>query len=357
MRKCVLGFCFRLDNCKVNNLIRSIARSSVIYSSLAPTLGLQRREYWDEVNPLLAKWKNVNDTRCPECSRMIRVNMARHLRLVHSEYVCFWRCPVTSCSLWFTSELNAKDHIENIHRFHEGRGTSFYECLRTYGLEWFGSWSFFDGRRSANQALWMDLALARRSRQELRNHYVITKSPEFAPLRRFFSAAVDQLQIVYNSLLVTSAQPPSRSLIATMRATIEDCDDLSSEGSPMLLSPPHDVHPTACRRRHLVCRDRSSRYSCQPGSQIPRGREGPWEHQSHNHVPSRPSVPDLCIASSSLLLVIDPPVVSPLGRGHSFLAVDGSSPHPGRRGTRFCIDMHFCTGYSTSIWCSYFYVQ
>ena len=189
-------------------------------SSLAPTLGLQRREYWDEVNPLLAKWKNVNDTRCPECSRMIRVNMARHLRLVHSEYVCFWRCPVVSCSLWFTSELNAKDHIENIHRFRESCGTSFYECLRTYGLEWFGSRSFLDGRRSANQALWMDLALARRSCQELRNHYVITKSPEFAPLRRFFSATVDQLQIVYNSLLVTSAQPPSRSLIATMCAAV-----------------------------------------------------------------------------------------------------------------------------------------
>ena len=58
----------------------------------------------------------MNDARCPECDRMIRVNMARHLRLVHSEYVCFWRCPVPSCSLWFTSELNAKDHIENIHR-------------------------------------------------------------------------------------------------------------------------------------------------------------------------------------------------------------------------------------------------
>ena len=35
-----------------------------------------------------------------------------------------------SCSLWFTSELNAKDHIEGIHRFQEGHGTSFYECLR-----------------------------------------------------------------------------------------------------------------------------------------------------------------------------------------------------------------------------------
>ena len=128
-------------------------------NSLAPTLGLQRWEYWDEVNPLLSRWKNVNDTRCPECARMIRVNMSRHLRLVHSEYVCFWRCPVPSCSLWFTSELNAKDHIENIHQFCEGCGTSFYECLRTYGLEWFGSRSFFDGRRSANQSLWMDWRL------------------------------------------------------------------------------------------------------------------------------------------------------------------------------------------------------
>ena len=224
------------DSMPSQNLDRALCPNS-----LAPTLGLQRREYWDEVNPLLSRWKNANDTRCPQCDRMIRVNMARHLRLVHSEYVCFWRCPVLSCSLWFTSELNAKDHIENIHRFREGRGTSFYECLRTYGLEWFGSRSFFDGRRSANQSLWMDLALACRSGQELRNHYIITKSPEFAPLRIFFNAAVEKLQIIYNSLLVTSAQPPSRSLIATMRAAVEDCDDLSSEGSLMLLSPPHDL--------------------------------------------------------------------------------------------------------------------
>ena len=146
------------------------------------------------MDPLLVQWKTVNDARCPECDRLIRVNMARHLRLVHSEYVCFWRCPVPSCSLWFMSELNAKDHIENIHRFREGRGMSFYKCLQAYGLEWFGNRSFFDGRRSANQSLWMDLALARRSGQDLRNHYIITKSPEFAPLRRFFAAAVDQLQ-------------------------------------------------------------------------------------------------------------------------------------------------------------------
>ena len=69
-----------------------------------------------------------------------------------------------------------------------------------------------------------------------------------------------------------------------MRAAVEDCDDQSSEGSLMLLSPPHDmpdatlhgwnnVDAAACRGRHLDRRDRSSRYSCQPGSQIPRGRD------------------------------------------------------------------------------------
>ena len=72
-------------------------------SSLADTLGLQRRQYWEELNPILKKWKSVNNSHCPECDRPIKVNMARHLRLVHTTYVCFWRCPVMSCSLWFTS--------------------------------------------------------------------------------------------------------------------------------------------------------------------------------------------------------------------------------------------------------------
>ena len=86
------------------------------------TLGLQRRDYWEELNHILKKWKSVNNSRCPECVRAIKVNRARHLRLVHTKYVCFWRCPVLSCSLWFTSELNAKDHIEGIHHFEEGHG-------------------------------------------------------------------------------------------------------------------------------------------------------------------------------------------------------------------------------------------
>ena len=208
-------------------------------TSLAKTLGLQRPHYWEELNPILKKWKSVNNGRCPECERVIKVNMARHLRLVYTKYVCFWRCPVLSCSLWFTSELNAKDHIEGMHHFKEGHGTSFYGCLRQYGMEWFGSRALFEARRLATQAIWMDLALARRSGQELRNSYIITKSPEHTPLRRFFKATVDQLQILFDTSLVTSVQP--KSLLTQMREAVADCDDVSSDGSLMLLSPPRDI--------------------------------------------------------------------------------------------------------------------
>ena len=78
---------------------------------LAPTLGLQRQDYWEEVSPLLEEWKSVNTSKCPKCDRVIRVNMARHLHLVHTTYVCFWRCPVSTCPLWFASELNGNMNI------------------------------------------------------------------------------------------------------------------------------------------------------------------------------------------------------------------------------------------------------
>ena len=93
-------------------------------NSLESTLGIQRRAYWEEVNPLLTKSCSVNNAKCPECSRVIRVNMSRHLRLMHTTHVCYWRYPVLDCLLWFTSELNGKDHIEHTHRFREGCGHS-----------------------------------------------------------------------------------------------------------------------------------------------------------------------------------------------------------------------------------------
>ena len=142
--------------------------------SLRPTLIADRKTYWSEITPLLRKGQCVNDTACPHFHRMIRVIM--------------WRCLVSTCPMWFSSELNGKDHLERIHSFREGQGCSFYECLRNYGMEWFGKRSFFELREQSSQALWMDLALARQFGQDLSNHYVITNSPAMAHLRRVFSA-------------------------------------------------------------------------------------------------------------------------------------------------------------------------
>ena len=110
---------------------------SLCENSVVPTLGLGRQAYWDEINPILRKWQSVNDARCPECARSIRVNMSRHIRLSHTVCQCFWRCPVPTCPMWFASELNGKNHLERIHNFMEGWGYSFYDHLPQFGLEWF----------------------------------------------------------------------------------------------------------------------------------------------------------------------------------------------------------------------------
>ena len=149
----------------------------------------------------------VNDARCPECARSIRVNMSRHLRLSPTVCQCFWRCQVPTCPMWFASELNGKDHLERIHNFTEGRGYSFYDCLWKFGLEWFGRRSFFDQREETGQALWMDLALARYSGQELHNNYVLTTSPAFGNLRKLFRAAIRDLVLAYNDYPGASVAP------------------------------------------------------------------------------------------------------------------------------------------------------
>ena len=287
---------------------------------LEPTLGIQRRAYWEEVNPLLTKWCRVNNTKCPECSRVIKVNMSRHLRLIHTTHMCYWRCPVPDCPLWFTSELNGKDHIEHTHRFREGRGYSFYECLREFGLEWFESRAFFEEKKVTGQSLWMDLALARRSGQELRNTYTITSSPDFAPLRRFFKAAVDQLQLLYNEMplpTISAPQPPMRSLIESIQdevyASSISSDNSVTRESPVeefvvdkspvdiFPSPPTDNVPRSSLAdvtpvRSLTPVNWSWRFleTGDPGS--------PLTHM----LPSRAAVPGLCIASTDLLSYIDP---------------------------------------------------
>ena len=103
-------------------------------NSLRPTLIADRRVYWAEVTPLLQRWQSMNNTGCPHCHRVIRVNMSRHLRASHTDNQCFWRCPVSTCHMWFSFELNGKDHLEIIHSFREGQGCSFYECLQPFNF-------------------------------------------------------------------------------------------------------------------------------------------------------------------------------------------------------------------------------
>ena len=168
--------------------------------------------------------------------------------------------------------------------------------------------------------------LARRSGKKLRNAYIITKSPEHAPLHRFFRAAVDQLQIRFDASLVTSVQP--RSLIAQMRAAVADCYDASSEGSLMLLSPPRDIPDATLPVGSDM--DVSTRVVGSPVVMTRRVTPAnrPLQHleagqlgaSTPQHVASRPSVPDLCIASANLLSLIDPLPMDRLSR-HTVAAI------------------------------------
>ena len=70
------------------------------------------------------------------------------------------------------------------------------------------------------QSLWTDIALARRSDQELHNSYVITRSTDFAPLHHFFIAAVAALQSRYDAMTALDYQlpmPQTQSILDSMR--------------------------------------------------------------------------------------------------------------------------------------------
>ena len=215
--------------------------------------------------------------------------------------------------MWFASELNGKDHLERIHNFSEGRGYSFYDCLRQFGLEWFGRRSFFDQRDTTGQALWMDLTLARKTGQELHNDYVITPSPAFGSLRKFLRAAIWELVHAY-------IDNPQRKV--DKRGAFSVCDQMrqniadSPPGpthtspvdqlvyipvveslSPLILSsatPPLPVVETLVRS--LTPNNHSLGFL-----QI-----GPGEH-AHLHVPpSRGTVSSVSIASTDLLYYVEP---------------------------------------------------
>ena len=207
----------------------------------------RRNSYWAEINPILQRWKDVNGANCPVCNGLVKVNMSRHLRLSHTTCQCFWRCPVSSCPAWFASAFFGKDHLEEVHNFSEGRGCSFHEYLRRFGLEWFGRRSFFDQRGTTGQALWMDLALARKAGQELHNDYVITNGVEFGSLKSFFCAAVRALVRAFidyplpgskgrNASFNCSPIRPNLLDTTTSTGRVSPIDQL--EGIPVMSLPP-----------------------------------------------------------------------------------------------------------------------
>ena len=80
----------------------------------------------------------------------------------------------------------------------------------------------------------MDLALARHSGQELHNDYVLTTSPAFGNLRKFFRAAVRDTVLAYNdypgSRVAPAAQP---SICDQMRLDIDTSPQGSARTSPV----------------------------------------------------------------------------------------------------------------------------
>ena len=170
---------------------------------------------------------------------------------------CFWRCPVSTCHLWFSSELNGKDHLERIHGFREGQGCSFYECLRHFGMEWFGTRRYFDQHEQSSQSMWMDMALAR---QELINHYIITNSPATAHIRRFFHASIRHLTATYQRIAAEQAFNDIRPSVCDqmrqeMASIKEEFDPLMDEASGY---SPSMVQDGAVRQSPVVVTPRRS---------------------------------------------------------------------------------------------------
>ena len=213
--------------------------------------------------------------------------------------------------MWFSSELNGKDHLERIHYFKEGQGYSFYDCLRQFGLKWFGRHSFFDQREVTGQGLWMDMALARRSGQALHNSYTITNSPTLAPLSNFFRAAVRKLTSAYENRAYTQAEGGTQpSICAQMRRDMSqdsqghiDSSDLDpafdipvvESLSPLIISSATPPPVVGVPLRSITPNNRSLTYL----------QSGPFD-QPQNYFPlASGAVSSVSLASSDVLCYVE----------------------------------------------------
>ena len=282
-------------------------------NSILPTLNKRRNSYWSEINPILQRWQDVNDANCPVCKGLVRVNMSRHLRLSHTTCQCFWRCPVSSCPAWFASELFGKDHLEDVHNFSEGRGYSYYECLRRFGLEWFGRRSFFDQRGTTGQALWMNLALARKAGQELHNDYVITTGAEFGSLKSFFRAAVRALVRAFIDYPLPgsrgrdtsfSCSPIRPNLLDTTISTGRDSPIDQPGGIPVMSLPPPLTFTASTPAVPVI--QRPMRSLTPNNASLQFLQTSPGEDVRVHNIQHRGAVAGISIVSTDLLLHVGP---------------------------------------------------
>ena len=230
--------------------------------------------------------------------------MSRHLRASHTDNQCFWRCPVSTCHMWFSSELNGKDHLEIIHSFREGQGCSFYECLRRYGMEWFGKRSYFDQREQSNQA--------------------ITNSPATSHIRWFFNASIRRLTSTYQQIAADQAFHDIRPSICDqmrrdMAAIKEESDrprDQASGGvkadyndniikeSPVVETPRRSSTPNMGTESPVV---ETPRRSSTANNRSLAVMEASRLESPHCHLPlARGAVSNTCISSLDLQTFIDP---------------------------------------------------
>ena len=134
--------------------------------------------------------------------------------------------------------------------------------------------------------------------KELRSAYAITGSPDFSPLRRFFIAAVTELQLRYDAMPSQNA----RDQCEEIRYTSSAPEDTTARHSPvqdfasaeLLVDLP--LAPVVTPVRSLTPANRSLRFleTGAPGSPL-----APV-------LTSRAAVPGMCIASTDLLSFIDP---------------------------------------------------
>ena len=96
-------------------------------------------------------------------------------------------------------------------------------------------WNYFDQREQSSQAMWMDMALARQSGQELINHYVITNSPAAAHIRRFFNASIRHLTATYHRIATEQAFNDIKpSVCDQMRRDLSDMETVKQEFDPSI---------------------------------------------------------------------------------------------------------------------------